>query len=287
MLWFLLALSGAFFDGLYYAIIKKIVKDIDQYVLAGGVFFVSFIALGLISLFKGIPEIGPKLYFSIIMTGSLNVIAAILYFKALKISDLSLTIPMLSFTPIFLIITSLLILKEFPSILGISGIFLIVLGSYVLNTEESKSDFLAPVRSIFINKGTSYMLAVAFIFSISSNFDKLVVLNSDPIFGSAIVHLFMGVSFLILSIGKKRDVREVYGKNLKVFILAGTALTLGAITFNLAISMEIVPYVISIKRLSILFAVIMGAAFFKEENFSNRAKGAAIMVLGAVIIVLF
>lgn len=287
MAWFVFALLGAFFDASYYALIKKNLQDINQYVLSAGIFFASSVILFIISILKGIPEIGSSFYSSVFATGVLNVIAAALCFKALKITDLSLALPMISFTPVFLILTSFLLLKELPTIFGIVGIFLIVIGSYILNTTKDSTKLFAPIKSIFKSRGALYMLIVAFFFSISSNYDKLVVQNSDPVFSSATIFLFLGISFLIISFVKAKNELINVKKHISKFLFVGTVVSLIAITINIAFTMQIVPYVISLKRLSILFSVVYGGLIFKEKNIFRRSIGAVTMLSGVILIVLF
>ena len=220
------------------------------------------------------------------MTVILNIIAATLYFKALRITDLSLSMPMIAFTPLFLILTSFILLRELPTIFGVAGIFSIVIGSYILYLNKEKSHFLDPFKEIFRNKGIFYMLIVAFLFSISVNFDKLVVLNSDPIFGSSMIDLLLGLSFLGISSVKIRDTKTVYRRNLLKFFLLGVILALVAITINIAFTMQIASYVISLKRLSILFSVFYGGLIFKERNIPKRMLAALIMLAGAILIIL-
>jgi uncharacterized membrane protein len=78
-----------------------------------------------------------------------------------------------------------------------------------------------------------------------------------------------------------------YAKNLHLFFLIGMVITLIAISVNIALSMQIVPYVISVKRLNALFSVAFGILIFKETNFRRKVYGASIMALGAIIIFLF
>ena len=56
-----------------------------------------------------------------------------LYFRALQISPLSLCIPFLAFTPVFLIPTGFVLLGEAPSPLKLLGVVLIVVGSMVMH----------------------------------------------------------------------------------------------------------------------------------------------------------
>ncbi len=285
MQWLLFALLGAFFDSTYYMLIKKNIKNMNPYFLSSGVFLVASFVLLLTSYLNGFPEIGKDFYIAAIISIVLNIIAVYLYLKALETTDLSLAIPMISFTPVFLIITSTLILGEKPTILGIAGIILISVGAYVLNSKKSQ-DILEPIKSMFQNKGVIYMLIVSFLFSITSNYDKLVLLNSDVFFSSGVVLLFLGSGLFILGLSNsKKDVKEIV-INLKKLVFIGIVFSLIAITINKALEMQIVPYVISIKRLSILFSVLYGHFVFKEENIVMRFLGAFIMLLGSVLIVI-
>lgn len=287
MAWFIFALLGAFFDATYYTVIKKSLKNLNQYVLSTGVFLTTAIILLIISLFKGLPELGPLFYTSVLATGILNLVAAVLYFKALKITDLSLAIPMMSFTPVFLILTSFFIMRELPTSIGILGICLIVIGSYFLNTSKNSTKLFDPLKAIFTNKGTLYMLVVAFLFSISTNYDKLAVQNSDAFFSSAMIFLFVGISFLIISLFKAKKELINSKKHFSKFLLAGSILALIAISINFAFTTQIVPYVISIKRTSILFTLVYGAFLFKEKGMLRRSLGAVVMLIGALLIILF
>ncbi|NIM19200.1 MAG: EamA family transporter [Candidatus Latescibacteria bacterium] len=287
MSWLLLAILGAFFDASYYAFIKRFLEDVDRFILASGTFLNASLFLFLLAYLNGIPATGPAFYDSVLITGSLNVLAALLYFEALKQTDLSLSIPMISFTPVFLILTSFLVLREIPSPSGAVGIVLIVLGSYVLHTGKDKGTFFDPFKNIFRNKGVLYMLLVAFLYSITANFDKRVVQNSDPIFGSSMIFLFIGVSFLVISMVKAPRSRMKSWKNIYKFLPPGAAISMAAVTINFAFTMQIVPYVISIKRLSIVFSVLLGGVMFRERDISRRSIGALIMLAGAALIALF
>ncbi|MEL4304361.1 EamA family transporter [Methanococcoides sp. LMO-2] len=288
MIWFLFAFLGAFFDATYFMLVKKLLKEVDQYVLATGIFFFAFAILFTISWLRGFPALGDAFLYSVISTTLLNILAIILSYRALKISDLSLTIPMISFTPAFLILTSFIMLAEFPSQEGIFGIMLIVVGSYVLNSTADQQNMLEPLSSIFRNRGPLYMLVVAFLYSISSNYDKMVVLNSDIFFGTSIVCLLISVTFLVISLFKRTsNIITACVNNLSGFLLIGIVITLIAVSVNIALTMQIVPYVISVKRFNALFSVAFGILIFKETNVRRKGFGAVIMALGAIIIFLF
>lgn len=286
MLWFVFALLGAFFDATYYLLIKRYLRETDRYLLAAGVFLSSFLFLFIFSLIHGLPPLGPRFLPALLTTSTLNTAATFLYFLSLRTTDLSLSIPMISFTPLFLLLTSWVILHEAPSLLGGLGALLIVSGSYLLNTTASGRGLAAPLKTMLTNRGVLYMLAVAMLYSITSNYDKLVVVNSDPFFGSSLISLIVGSVFASALLLKKRSPLKT-GIFLVRLPAAGLVFALSAVTINLALLRQIVPYVISIKRMSILLTVVYGGVILGEKGAGTRALAAVLMAAGAALIVIF
>jgi drug/metabolite transporter (DMT)-like permease len=308
MLWIFLALLGALTNAGYFIIIKRSITTLDPKVLTGVGFTCGGLLLLAFSAIRGFPVIGQDLYPAVAVTAVLNIVSLTLIFKALSSTDLSLSIPMLSFTPVILIGTSYLLLDEVPSLAGIAGICIIVIGSYVLNISSSDEHLLDPVRSMLRNHGSWYMLIVAFLFALSINFDKIALLNSDPFFGMALTVLAIGGTFILLAAytliqsgpylhkrsavngsGAPESVSPVFlpGNYLPVTILIGLFVAIEAASINVAYTLQIVPYVIAIKRLSIIFVVLYGTLVFSENETGKRLTGAALMVAGAIVIVLF
>ena len=307
MLWIFFALLGALANAAYFIIVKKYIIALDPKLLTGIGFTLGGCLLFLVSAYRGFPVPGPDFFSAVAVTSILNIIGIHLILKALSSSDLSLSIPMLSFTPAFLIGTSYILLHEVPSLFGFFGICIIVSGSYVLNISEGHEHFLDPVRSMVRNRGSWYMLIVAFLFAISFNFDKIVLLNSDPFFGMALTILLIGIAFLIVSLysrytvwhgyqnpsGQETGNHETVITPLPRWQFAGLCLLIGlfaaleAASINVDYTLQIVPYVIAIKRLSIIFMVLYGTLVFSEGDIQKRITGAALMVAGAIIILLF
>jgi drug/metabolite transporter (DMT)-like permease len=308
MLWILLALLGAVTNAGYFIIIKRSITTLDPKILTGVGFTFGGLLLFAVSAIREFPVIGQDFYSAVAVTAILNIISLSLIFKALSSSDLSLSIPMLSFTPVILIGTSYLLLNEVPSLSGVAGICIIVIGSYVLNISSEDEHFLDPVKSMLRNRGSWYMLIVAFLFAVSINFDKIAMLNSDPFFGMALTVLAIGVAFVLLAAYSLISGRNMalqkradnaypapvsgspafpYRKYLALAILIGAFVAIEAASINVAYTLQIVPYVIAIKRLSIIFVVLYGTLVFSEHEIGKRLMGAVLMVAGAIIIVLY
>ena len=310
MLWIFLALLGAVANAAYFIIVKKYISSLDPRILTGIGFTIGGILLFAVSAFLGFPDIGPEFFPAVAITVFLNICGLSLIFKALSSSDLSLSVPMLSFTPVFLIGTSYVILHEAPSFFGFLGICIIVSGSYVLNISAGHEHVLDPIRSMMRNRASWYMLLVAFLFAVSINFDKIALLNSDPFFGMALTVMSIGIAFLLISAyffmvrrNQNKDLppypeikegpreipaRAVPRKQFAILaLLIGLFVAIEAASINVAYTLQIVPYVIAIKRLSIIFMVLYGTIILSEGDITKRVMGATIMVAGAMIILLF
>jgi drug/metabolite transporter (DMT)-like permease len=310
MLWIFLALLGAIANAAYFIIVKKYISALDPKILTGIGFTFGGILLFAVSASLGFPAIGPEFFPAVAITVFLNICGLSLIFKALSSSDLSLSVPMLSFTPVFLIGTSYIILHEVPSFFGFLGICIIVSGSYVLNISAGHEHVLDPIQSMVRNRASWYMLVVAFLFAVSINFDKIALLNSDPFFGMALTVLSIGIAFLFISaysfMVKRNQNTDLTPNPLKeeenqetptfavpqkrfviLTLLIGLFVAIEAASINVAYTLQIVPYVIAIKRLSIIFMVLYGTIVLAEGDITKRVMGATIMVLGAMIILLF
>lgn len=288
-MWLLLALSGAVAQAAYSTGVKVLLRQVSPYLVAGASFLPASLVLFLLSYLLGFPVLSEGFLPAVAATVAINIAATILSYRALAISDLSLCLPMLAFTPVFLLLTSFLILGEVPSAAGILGICLVAAGSYLLAAKGPGVP--APLRTLSRDAGVRMMLAVAFLYSISVNYDKVVVETSDPVFGSAVVLGLLGAVFLALaglSAVRAPLLRGEIPRSYLLLLLAiGLILVVEAVSINLAYTLSIVPYVISIKRLSIFFAVLFGGYLLREGSVRARAAGSLVMVAGTATIALW
>jgi uncharacterized membrane protein len=307
MFWALLSGIGACTNATYFILNKKFLERLNPNQLAASGFLCTAVFLLIISLINGIPAIGPDLVFAATVSTLLNIIGTMLTFRALVSSEISLSIPMLSFTPIFLVGTSALVLGEYPSVVGVVGILIIVAGSYILNTSAEHERITDPFRAMVSHPGVMGMLVVAFLYAISINFDKIVILNSDPYFGAGFTILLMGISFAVIAALEQKGFLPLIlchpqpvvagapaGKTPVSWrylagagVLTGILITLEAVTIYNAYLIQIVSYVIAIKRMSIILIVLYGTIIFREKDVVRRLAGAGLMVTGAVLILAF
>lgn len=220
-------------------------------------------------------------------SGLLNTAAVILYFRAISSSDISIVVPMLSFTPLFLLVTSPIMIGEFPQPAGLVGVLLIVGGSYLLNVKAVRGGLLKPLKALLEDKGARYMLGAALIFSFTANFDKTAVTASSVPQYIISLNAFIVVSISILILLTRKFSLSALKSEKRNLLMMG-ALTACTFIFHMtALSMTLVAYVVSIKRSSGMISVILGGLFLKEKDIKDRAAGASIMFIGVLIIIFF
>jgi len=269
------------------ALTKKALSHSNEYLVAWVRLLFSIPLLFVLLLFVPIPELDYAFYKAFILALPLEIIAIVLYIKALRISPLSLTLPFLSLTPVFLIIVSYVLLGEKVSFQGSIGIILIAAGSYTLNLHKIKGGLFEPFSAIKKEKGSVLMIIVAMIYSITSSLGKMAIEHSSPMFFG--FTYFMAVTLFFTPIALKMGLPDLKSfiaeRRFKALLLPGLFFSVMIASHMIAVSLAKVAYMISIKRTSLIIGVIYGYLFFKEKNIRERLSGATLMFIGFVMIV--
>lgn len=282
--WLILSLLTAFSVASQDTWVKKYFSHLNHYEMSAVPLFYSAPLFASVIGFAEIPPLDKTFWVCFIISLPLNGVALVVYMKAIRLSPLSLTLPYLSFTPAFMIVTGYVFLGEIPGNLGLLGILIICIGAYILNLEKGFHYFSEPVKAIFREKGSVLMLFVALIFSFAAAIGKKTILHSSPEFFTLsfflIFDLIMVALFLLAG---KTEIRSILESPLKG-IGAGVLFFSHVMCHGFAISLTKAAYMISVKRFSILIGIIYGRLVFNEENSLVRFVGAFLMICGAALI---
>ena len=222
----------------------------------------------------------------LLLDTGLVTVSVVLYFRALQVSPMSLCVPFLAFTPAFLLVTGYLFLGERTTLLQMVGTLFIVFGSLIMHRDLFRRGALEPVRALFREEGSRYMLIVSFILSITNPIDKRLVEMSDPFFQSwtyaVMLVIFIGVFTLTRHSRGVSITRSSWGWIAVAGLLDATALLLQFISHKY---IQVVV-TISIKRAGIVLAVFCGWLFFHEQQVPDRLIAASVMLAGALMLYL-
>ena len=283
--WVFYALITAFSLATADAISKKALGRSNEYVIAWVREGYALPFLFLAFFFIDIPSLDRTFWLSLLLMIPLEIAAIILYVTAIKISPLSLTIPFLAVSPVFIILIAFLILGEVPDRSGLLGILLIVAGAYLLNIRTTREDLLGPIKAIRRERGSIFMIIVALIYSVTATLGKVAVQHSGPIF-FGVFYPFLLTLILSVVLWRKGLLPEVLSRPM-TFLAIGIFTAIMILTHFKAISMTDVAYMISVKRASLVFSVLYGRVLFGEENIKERLTGSMLMIAGMVSITIF
>jgi drug/metabolite transporter (DMT)-like permease len=289
-MWFIYAISYSLILSIYLLIYKKILEKTDEYlVLLASAIFTIPVVLAIVIVFYGIPKIDLTFIFSSLGFVTIGAIAAILAYKALKISEISLVKPISAFNPVFTALISFFFLKESIKTTGWLGIVIVVIGAYILSLKSLKEDLLYPVKNLLENVGVRLSLIAYFLWSITPIFEKIAIKHTFPTTPPFIALVgYFGTSLIYLPLVIKKTYKpfRVVKKNLKLFIvgglLAGIAQSLAYVTFSLT-NLGVAT---AVFKTSIVFTVLLGSVVFKEKNTLQRLVGSFIMLAGVFFLTL-
>ena len=280
MNWIIFAGLSALFESLKDLISKRSLLVINPYLVAWSLVLFSLPLLWPLVWSQGVPTFGDQFMLALWLGGSINVVAMMLYIKAIQFSDLSLTVPLITLTPLFLLLTSPLIVNEYPTISDIGGIGLIVLGAYCLNFRGGIQHLGSPFVSLWRDRGSRMMLFVAFLWSFSAAIDKIGVQNSSPTFWVVALFTFISVGMFPIVLLMCRHPLQDLITHWKVLAPIGIFQGIAVLVQMQAIQLTLVARVIAIKRMSALLSVIWGGVILKESGIRDRLIGTTMMVLG-------
>lgn len=287
-MWVWYSLFFAFASSVGISITKKLTSRMNLLllILAQEVFLSPFMFL-IIFLSGGIPHIFPSFYPVIFIAAILDFFAVIFSMYAIKTSPISLISPISSFNPVFTTIIAFLALHEILNPAKILGILIIVLGAYLLNVSELRGGFLLPFKKLFTDRGVLFFLLANLIWAITPIFQKQAIFQTEPViplFSSFFEGLIVTAFFIPIVLFKAKNKRAQIQKNWKLLLLLGPLGALAQWAAFTAFSLAPLGIVTAIFKTSVLFTIIIGGVFLKEERIKERLLGGAVMVLGAILL---
>jgi drug/metabolite transporter (DMT)-like permease len=216
----------------------------------------------------------------------LNVVANLLFLNGMRQAPISVTVPLLSLTPVFTTLTAIPMLGERPSALGVTGILLVIAGAIWLNWPRQ---VLAAGEFRHSLKGAVMVAGTALLWSLTPPLDKMAVERSGAPLHALV--LTGGVAFAVLlvlafqgGLGELRGLRHVPGLLVLALVVSAAALGLQL----LAMPLVFVGTIETMKRgLGNCMALIYGRVLFGETVTPSKILAVGLMAAGVGLILGF
>jgi len=215
----------------------------------------------------------------------ISLFSALLFLKAIKQSDLSLTIPLLSLSPLFSSFFSFFFLNEKLSYFQYIGVFLIIFGTLVLYSKKiTLGEILKSFKVLVINNSAKLMIVVSLIWSLTPVLDKLCLEHSS-INIHCLIQSFGLVILLIFLLKKEKYEFLGLKKNWELILITILTGIIATVLQFYAILFNYVPIMETIKRsIGQLSSVLFGKLFFEEKITKPKILGVSILSVGVYYI---
>jgi drug/metabolite transporter (DMT)-like permease len=218
----------------------------------------------------------------------------------------------MALTPVFLLPAGHFFLHEAITAGMVIGVFLVMIGSLVMNRQLFANGWMEPAKAMIREKGSRYMLMVALLLTCTSVLDKWFVSSGgDSAFAArvsrsltlsigkcAMLSLFF-VGLTVLRLGNWSAYRakgaslvqaatgfrwgKVWTDAPGWLVAAGVFEAVVMVLQLIALQFAPAALIISIKRSGILLACALGWFLFKERGIRDRVIGSCVMLVGVLI----
>lgn len=285
--WFSLALMCAFALASADAVTKGWLRSASAREIALLRFGFTGVVLMPLAFSRPLPPLPLEFWLWIALLIPLELLAALLYLRAIRDYPLALTLPYLAFTPVFVVATGWIVLGERVDAAGMLGILLVVFGSWLLNAQFRRLSWQAligPFLAIVENPGSRMMMSVAAIYALTSVGGKAAMqwLPADR-FGPLYFVLVGGSIILMVAIQRPRAF-AVLKRHPYAGAAAAVLSALMVVTHFLALELVETAYMIAVKRTSLLFGILYGALLFREPQLLRNLVAGGLMLAGLFFI---
>ena len=217
----------------------------------------------------------------------LNLVANLAFLQAVRIAPLSVTIPVLSLTPVFTTLLAIPMLGEVPSARQLGGVVLVVAGVMWLTSAGGRESSLGGLwRSIWHERGSQLMVVTALLWSLAMPLDKMALVASGAAFHGLALNVLIAIGAVAVLAGRGRTAElSRMGAHWALLTLLVVVGAVALVLILLAITETWIGFIETMKRgLGSFLAVVWGRAFFAEPVTGHKLVAVAVIAAGVALI---
>jgi len=257
--------------------------------------------LGIFVVVGGVPAIAPSFWMFVAINAALDALASFFFMRALALAPISQTMPIMALTPAFMIVTATLFTNDAVTLVGLIGVGMVSLGVYATQhpgrnqVTGAVGGFWSPIAAVARNAGSRAMFFAATLFAVTRALDRRCIESSSGHWYLLVEHVLLsailGGALVIKMVAKRRNASTAPTSATRVvpLLLLGGSVNAGAFLLHVwALEFMSVPYLIAVKRTSIILSSLWGYLVRKERApHWYHIVGVALAVLGVALIALY
>jgi drug/metabolite transporter (DMT)-like permease len=228
---------------------------------------------------------GPRFWRDIVLGGGLDAIGNLAMVAALRSTDISIFGPLNALRPILALLFGWIFLAEQPSVSGLAGIAVTVLGGVILFADshpESRTRFAEVWKPLFLRTaglslgviGAVFLKRAATISSAEVTVAAWIFCGLAVLIGFALMRHRQSLNTLANSLGEHRK-----------WLLLHSAVFLSMQWLTIRIfQTTLLAYSFVFFQLGMVLQVFVGRIVFHEPSFARRLVAAIVMASGSVLI---
>ncbi|GAB4036324.1 EamA family transporter [Spirosoma jeollabukense] len=235
--------------------------------------------------------LSPLFWQSSLLTSILAMFGNVFLVKALHIGDLSVLGPINAYKAVVGMVVSIFLLNEIPGWWGLAGVFLIIIGSYIVlghNGQRRDFSWRSVGTSLFQRPEVKLRLAALVFSAIDGVFLKKAILVSSPataFFYWCLLGFLLTLIWVLVTLRSQwRHQIDILLNHKLTYVALCLAVGITQLASNVALARMPVGYALALFQTSALISVLFGYQFFKEQDIGRKLIGASVMVIGAVLI---
>jgi drug/metabolite transporter (DMT)-like permease len=218
--------------------------------------------------------------------------AAAFLFVMLSIKNLEISeaLPLLALTPGLVAVFGIFLINDYLTELEWLGIFLMIAGSYILEMKKNTKSLWEPFKSLFNFSKYSYVFIALILFTVTSLLDRILLkkYSLPPYSFMAFQQLFFVFIFAAAVLFKKgtdfTDIKRISKNTFLLIIIVSIFTVIYRYAQIEATKLAQAALVVSVKRFSVLMAIIFGGKLFGEPGLTRRIVAAVIILIGLTML---
>ena len=289
MLWFFFAFSSAMLSAAAAVTQKKILFRLGALEFSAQLAQLTLLLTLPLFFFLDYSAISSAALLILFFKTILGAVAFLCVMQAIKTHELSGALPLMVLTPGLVAIAAFAALGEALSGIELWGMLLLLAGTYLLELKPGVS-LLYPITVFATSRKHYPIVAALLLFTVTAVLDRYLLtdLQLRPLPMLAFQNLFLAFHLTIIAMiaGKTMFplLRSDAGSVWKLVLLVALC-TLGYRFAQIeAVSMAPVALVLSVKRLSVFMAAMLGGKLFRESRLPRKAMAILLLLAGALLV---
>jgi drug/metabolite transporter (DMT)-like permease len=281
-IWLFFVLAAAAGKTAFYTYQKKLTEDFSSLELS---FYASLASLPIL-----LPLAGFRIWTSgiqgslgalpwVILIGVLNIAALWVYLEALSETELGIAGSLKALNPVLVAVFEPLFLGTVFSPFAALGCLLAGVGGYVLLIEDRK--FFLPLKRIG-ERGTQLGFLTAAVYATASVGSRYGATSFSPFVFGAIITSVMAAGFFLAMRHTGRKISLPSRRHLGAL---GFMNSFKNVAIWIAYSLASATSVTAVAQLTVIFNILAGGYFLKEDNLLMKLLGGFLILAGIVLVV--